>query len=164
MDRFRDNSNINDSSSPTNADLKVDKTPFPFADNLSFVVGNSVLNQSGLNRSGIIVDHDSRIVYEDIRFVLFLSDAKFFNGAFTLLESLWESRNSTAFPPLVMVVGNSTIQPVQQAILESLGAEVKILSIPPELDDAIKKRRLLVVWSKDGNLCSPRYSCSYLKS
>jgi hypothetical protein len=100
-----------------------------------------------LNDSDTIADYADREAraahdaHEDIRFVLFLSDAKFFKGAFALVESLRESRNSTAFPPLVMVVGNCTIEPVQQSMLESLGAQVKILSIPSELEDAVEKQK-----------------------
>jgi hypothetical protein len=63
------------------------------------------LNYDGFNNSGVIADYETRVTGDDIRFVLFLSDDKFFKGAFALVESLWESRNSTLLPPLVMVVG-----------------------------------------------------------
>jgi Glycosyl transferase family 8 len=75
---------------------------------------------------------------DTIRFVLFLCDSKFYVGAVAILTSLSESMGSTTLPPLIMVVGNVTLQPVQLKILESLGAEVKLITIPKGLDHAAR--------------------------
>ncbi|KAI2490428.1 hypothetical protein MHU86_24144 [Fragilaria crotonensis] len=77
---------------------------------------------------------------ETIRFVLFLCDLSFFNGAVALLASLAESKSATSLPPLVMVMEDVPIQPVEQEILEALGAQVKVVDQPQELADAIKVR------------------------
>lgn len=78
------------------------------------------------------------------RFVMFLCDSSYFKGAVALVASLSESSMSTSLPPLVMVVGNGTIRPFEQAILEALGAQVKMVDQPQELTDAIARQRASV--------------------
>lgn len=91
---------------------------------------------------------------EMTRFVLFLCDPSYFNGAVALVESLVDSLTPTSLPPLVMVVGDATIQPFEQQILEALGAQVTMVEQPQELTDAIAyrsqfvKRRWKGVFSK----------------
>jgi hypothetical protein len=75
---------------------------------------------------------------DTIRFVLFLCDSAFYVGAVAIVASLSESMASTTLPPLIMVVGNATLQPVQLRILESLGAEVKQIAIPKGLEHAAR--------------------------
>ena len=79
-------------------------------------------------------------VREMTRFVLFLCDSSYFSGSVALISSLAESITSTSLPPLVMVMGNSTIRPFEQEILEALGAQVKMVDQPQELADAIALR------------------------
>ena len=81
---------------------------------------------------------------ETTRFVLFLCDLSFFNGAIALLASLADSRSSTSLPPLVMVTEDVPIQPFQLVMLEALGAEVKVVDQPQELAEAIKLRSSMV--------------------
>ncbi|KAI2490430.1 hypothetical protein MHU86_24146 [Fragilaria crotonensis] len=77
---------------------------------------------------------------ETTRFVLFLCDLSFFNGAVALLASLAESRRSTSLPPLVMIMEDVPIKPYAQEILAALGAQVKMVDQPQELADAIRLR------------------------
>ncbi|KAI2490431.1 hypothetical protein MHU86_24147 [Fragilaria crotonensis] len=77
---------------------------------------------------------------ETTRFVLFLCDLSFFNGAVALLASLAESRRSTSLPPLVMIMEDVPIKPYAQEILAALGAQVKMVDQPQELADAIQLR------------------------
>lgn len=82
--------------------------------------------------------------YESIRFVLFLSNAKYFAGALTTVHSLVQS--VTSKPPLVMVMNNDTLQDSQQELLEYLGAEVLQVSVPDDLQDAMKANKVSGRW------------------
>ena len=48
-----------------------------------------------------------------------------------------------SLPPLVIVMGNDTIQLFQQNVLETLGVEVKIVMQPQELSDAVESNVLI---------------------
>ena len=81
---------------------------------------------------------------ETVRFVLFLCDLSFLNGAVALLASLAQSSTATSLPPLVMVTEDVPIQRFEQLILEALGAQVKVVDQPQELAEAIKLRSSMV--------------------
>lgn len=84
---------------------------------------------------------DLTAIREMTRFVLFLCDPSYFNGSVALLASLAESSALTSHPPLVIVVGNNTIQPLEKEILEALGAQVKMVDLPQNLLSAIALHR-----------------------
>ncbi len=89
----------------------------------------------------VVAKVDLAAIRKATRFVLFLCDPSYFNGSVALVASLAESSAFTSIPPLVMVVGNDTIQPLEKEILEALGAQVKIVDLPQSLQDAIALRQ-----------------------